>query len=100
MTETVAILGAGAWGTALAIHLARTPAPPAIVLWARDARQAQAMQEAGENARYLPGVALPRQIAIAIDPVAAVAAAALVIVAPPIGGLLDGVTATPHSTRA
>jgi glycerol-3-phosphate dehydrogenase (NAD(P)+) len=100
MTETVAILGAGAWGTALAVHLARTPAPPAVVLWARDTRQAQAMQEARENARYLPGVALPPQIAIAIDPVAAVGAAAMVIVATPIAGLLGVVNAIRRETGA
>src|SRR5260370_16083405 len=98
MTETVAILGAGAWGTALAVHLARTPAPPAIVLWARDTRQAQAMQEARENARYLSGVALPPQISIATDPVAAAAAAAIVIVATPIPGLLGVVNAIRHQT--
>ena len=100
MTETIAILGAGAWGTALAVHLARTPAPPAVVLWARDARQAQAMQQARENARYLPGVALPPQISIAIDPAVAVAAAAMVIVATPIAGVLDVVNAIRHQTRA
>jgi glycerol-3-phosphate dehydrogenase (NAD(P)+) len=100
MTETIAIFGAGAWGTALAVHLARTPAPPAIVLWARDVRQAQAMQQARENARYLPGVALPQRVSIAIDPAAAAAAAELVIVATPIAGLLDVVNSIRHQTRA
>lgn len=100
MTETIAILGAGAWGTALAVHLARTPVPPAVVLWARDARQAHAMREARENARYLPGVALPQHISIAIDPDAAVAAAAIVIVATPIAGLMDVVSAIRYQTRA
>jgi glycerol-3-phosphate dehydrogenase (NAD(P)+) len=100
MTETVAILGAGAWGTALAVHLARTPAPPDIALWARDVQQAQAMRSARENARYLPGVALPPQISIAIDPAAAAAAASIVIVATPIAGLLDVVSAIRHRTRA
>ena len=55
MGERVAILGAGAWGTALAVHLTRTASPPAITLWARDGAQARAMQAARENARYLPG---------------------------------------------
>jgi glycerol-3-phosphate dehydrogenase (NAD(P)+) len=100
MKEAVAILGAGAWGTALAVHLARTPAPPDIVLWARDVQQARAMQDERENARYLPGVALPSQISIAIDPAAAAAAASIVIVATPIAGLLDVVNAIRHRTRA
>ncbi len=100
MTETVAILGAGAWGTALAVHLARTPTPPAIVLCARDGRQAQAMQEGRENMRYLPGFVLPHQILIATDPAAAIAAAAIVIVATPIAGLLEVVDAIRHQTGA
>ena len=100
VTETVAILGAGAWGTALAVHLARTPAPPDIVLWARDARQAKSMRLARENKRYLPGIALPQPISIATDAAGAVAAtASIVIVATPIAGLLDIVHAIRHQTR-
>ena len=48
----VAVLGAGAWGTALAIHAGHRHS---VRLWARDAAQAQALQQARENARYLPG---------------------------------------------
>ena len=52
----ICVLGAGAWGTALAVNAAgRHP----VSLWARDAAQVQAMAAARENARYLPGVALP-----------------------------------------
>lgn len=100
MTETVAILGAGAWGTALAVHLARTLAPPLIALWARDRSQAQAMRAANENARYLPGIAFPEGISIAEDPVTAAAAASIVIVATPIAGLLDVVNAVRQHARA
>jgi glycerol-3-phosphate dehydrogenase (NAD(P)+) len=50
----IAVLGAGAWGTALAIHAG---ARHEVSLWARDPHQAQAMQAARENTRYLPGVA-------------------------------------------
>ena len=87
MTETVAILGAGAWGTALAVHLARATAPPAILLWARDQAQARAMREQRENSRYLPGVALPGVITIVDDAVKAVSAATLILVATPIAAL-------------
>src|SRR5205823_1073530 len=62
--DTVAILGAGAWGTALAIHLTRTRSTPAIRLWARDATQAAALGAVRENVRYLPGAALPSSIVV------------------------------------
>ena len=47
----IAVLGSGAWGTALAIHAAREHA---VSLWSRDAAQAQALQADRVNARYLP----------------------------------------------
>jgi hypothetical protein len=47
----VAVLGAGAWGTALAINAG---AHHDVTLWARDAEQAQHMQQARVNTRYLP----------------------------------------------
>jgi glycerol-3-phosphate dehydrogenase (NAD(P)+) len=63
----VAVLGAGAWGTAMACHLAaRAAARPQVTLWARDAAQAAAMSS-GENARYLAGIAIPRELALTSD---------------------------------
>ncbi len=47
----VAVLGAGAWGTALAINAG---AHHAVTLWARDAEQAKHMQQVRVNTRYLP----------------------------------------------
>ena len=47
----IAVLGAGAWGTALAINAG---AKHSVTLWARDASQAQAMQAERVNTRYLP----------------------------------------------
>ena len=55
----IVFLGAGAWGTALAIGAARHPAGHRVELWARDAAQAQAMQASRCNLRYLPGHAFP-----------------------------------------
>ena len=59
MSERVAILGAGAWGTALSIHLARLTDSPQVRLWARDVRQAEAMDRAREvlnsNVEYVSG---------------------------------------------
>lgn len=80
------VLGAGAWGTALAVHAAaRQP----VTLWARDAAQAQAMAAARENARYLPGVALPPglQVVDGPDPAGLAAGHDLVLVATPMAGL-------------
>jgi len=50
--QTIAVLGAGAWGTALAIHLARNQ--QRVRLWGRNPEQMHAMQLARCNARYLP----------------------------------------------
>jgi glycerol-3-phosphate dehydrogenase (NAD(P)+) len=87
MSDTVAILGAGAWGTALAVHLAHVAAPPALRLWARDPAAARAMAGSRENTRYLPGVAIPLQIDVASELSHAIAGASLIIVATPIGAL-------------
>jgi len=67
----VAVLGAGAWGTALALSAARRHE---VLLWARDAPQAEVMQRERCNARYLPGVAWPlaltatAELALALQP--------------------------------
>lgn len=87
--ESIAILGAGAWGTALAIHLARGRAAPAVSLWARDAAQAESLAKARENARYLPGAVLDPAIAVTAELPAALAGATLVVVATPVNALLE-----------
>ena len=56
MSETIAVLGAGAWGTALANLAARDGRR--VLLWARDAGHVAEMASARENARRLPGVVL------------------------------------------
>ncbi|HYJ21979.1 MAG TPA: 1-acyl-sn-glycerol-3-phosphate acyltransferase [Solirubrobacterales bacterium] len=55
-----AVIGAGSWGTAVAVLLARGGLE--VQLGARNAERAAEMIEAGENQRYLPGVALPETI--------------------------------------
>jgi glycerol-3-phosphate dehydrogenase (NAD(P)+) len=87
------VLGAGAWGSALAGRAAlRHP----TVLWARDAAQAAQMRAQGRNARYLPDAALPEALRIEADFDAAVAhalaagdAAGLLIVATPMSALRE-----------
>lgn len=56
----ILVLGAGAWGTALAISASRDAGDARrVTLWARNAEQAQAMQQSRVNTRYLPDLPLP-----------------------------------------
>jgi glycerol-3-phosphate dehydrogenase (NAD(P)+) len=82
----VSVLGAGAWGTALALHAA---AAHATVLWARDPAQAVLLQTTRCNARYLPDVVLPSALAIATDLDAAWrhGRGGVVVIATPMAGL-------------
>jgi glycerol-3-phosphate dehydrogenase (NAD(P)+) len=85
----IIVLGAGAWGSAVAMSAAQHPLGHAVTLWARDAAQLAGMQAARENARYLPGLAFPPSLALAGGGLAAATAAAtdLVIVATPMSAL-------------
>lgn len=80
MTEPygrIAVVGAGAWGTALAVIARR--AGREVTLWGRSAEDIAAMQERGENVRYLPGIALPDGIVMSTDMAAALAGADCVL---------------------
>ena len=77
----VAIVGAGSWGTALAIHLGRRGAPAR--LWARDADLAREIVRRGENPRYLPGVSIPARVTATGDAGAALKGAPIVVFAVP-----------------
>lgn len=82
------VIGAGAWGTALAIAAARHSAGHHVTLWARDSQQVQEMQAAGSNARYLPDMAFPAALQVSAAPLAqAVQGMELVIVATPMSAL-------------
>ena len=59
----IAVLGAGSWGTALALLLARNGHP--VRLWTRDGSAAAALAAERENRRYLPGHSFPSSLAIA-----------------------------------
>jgi glycerol-3-phosphate dehydrogenase (NAD(P)+) len=61
----IAVLGAGSWGTALAIQFARAGHP--TLLWGRDAAQLATMAGARLNARYLPGAAFPDALEVEPD---------------------------------
>ncbi len=86
----IIVIGAGAWGTALAISAA--PRHP-VTLLARDAVQAAAIQAEGVNTRYLPGVPLPSSIHVRADTASAVPALVqqhdLAVIATPLSGLRE-----------
>lgn len=80
----IAILGAGAWGTALAVALAaRQP----VSLWARDAAQATAIDAARRNERYLPEIALPAGVRVSSDLDESLSGAELILLGVPVAGL-------------
>src|SRR5512144_3044226 len=83
--EQIAVLGAGSWGTALAIHLGR--AGHAVRLWARDASLAEQIATLRSNPRYLPETRLPASVASTADLVEAVRGARFVVFAVPSHGL-------------
>ena len=84
----IIVLGAGAWGSALAMSAAQHPAGHAVTLWARDAGQANAMRAARQNARYLPGIDFPPSLCVADGRFASLLPGAdLVIVATPMAAL-------------
>jgi glycerol-3-phosphate dehydrogenase (NAD(P)+) len=78
--ETIGVVGAGAWGTALAVAAAQ--AGRKVTLWARDAQTAAAINTTRENARSLPGIALPDEIAATGNIEEAAACDALLVVVP------------------
>ena len=82
----LAVLGAGAWGTAIAVTLAPRHE---VRLWARDAAHAEAIQRDRRNARYLPEIPLPAQVAATPDLAAAIKNVDLLIAATPVSGLRD-----------
>lgn len=58
--QTIAILGAGSWGSAIALHLAKSGHQ--VLLWARSRQQTEQMKAERSNPRYLPGIPLPANI--------------------------------------
>lgn len=78
--QKIAVIGAGAWGTALAATLRR--AGREVVLWAHERQVAAAIARSHENSVYLPGVPLDPAIAATADPACVADANAVLLVAP------------------
>jgi len=77
--DTIAVIGAGAWGTALALTCAR--AGRKVTLWEHDAANAENLKKKRESL-FLPGVRIPDEIALAPDLAAAARAQAMLLVVP------------------
>jgi glycerol-3-phosphate dehydrogenase (NAD(P)+) len=82
----IAVLGAGAWGTAMAISLAPRHS---VSLWTRDHAHGARMRNARVNEKYLPGHTLPRTVEVTDDLHAALAHAELTLAAVPTGALRE-----------
>ena len=65
MTDQVGVVGAGAWGTTLAIKLAAAERP--VTLWAHTTEAGEELAAVRENRRYLPGVVFPPNLRVATD---------------------------------
>lgn len=92
---SVAVLGAGSWGTALAAVLARNDVP--TMLWGRDPDEIARMAATRRNARYLPDLELPAALGLSADLAATVRTANVVLIVTPshaFAGLLEDIA--PH----
>ncbi len=87
----IAVIGAGAWGTALAAHAARLDHD--VRLWAHEAAVAEDIREHGENKVFLPGIALPKNLVATNDAKQALEGASIVIFVPPSAFLRSVATA-------
>lgn len=81
MATNIAVIGAGSWGTALAVILARNG--HTVHLWAKDGDSLAAMEENRENKRYLPGCKFPNTLKIEPSLAAALEASEEILLAVP-----------------
>jgi glycerol-3-phosphate dehydrogenase (NAD(P)+) len=93
----IAVLGAGAWGTAMAINLAPRHA---VTLWTRSPAHRAAMETSRTNEKYLPGFAFPSPLEVSDDCDAAVRSAELAVIAVPTSALRDTLQHARSNARA
>jgi len=91
----VAVLGAGSWGTALAIHLSR--AGQEVALWCRDAAVADAIRRDGRHPTRLRGLAIPAAVAPMTDLSAVLRGAEALVLAVPCASYRAVLRALPHA---
>src|SRR5215208_643463 len=79
--KRIAIIGAGSWGTALAVVAAR--AGHSVCLWSRDAQVVSSMNEQRLNSRYLTSISIPSGVTATNEIAAALRDASLILLAAP-----------------
>lgn len=92
----VIFLGAGAWGTAMAMHASKNPKNFDVTLWSRSSSLADQMTKTHRNEKYLPSIDLPQQLKISGDWEAIfthVDEQDLLVIATPVSGLKETVHA-------
>ena len=85
--QPIAVIGAGSWGTALALQFARSGRE--VRLWGRDAEQLAAINSDGVNRRYLPDVPFPDNLHVEADLGACLAGVKDILIAVPSHGLRE-----------
>lgn len=88
----VTLLGAGAWGTAMAAQAARHLPDAQVCLWSRSPEQIKAIQKNGENTSYLPGTMLPKTLQLEAHfehAIQRLSSDDLLVIATPMSGLSD-----------
>lgn len=96
----ISVLGAGAWGTALAIQAARSGHE--VLLWARDASAAAEMAQSRRNVRYLPEAELPSNLTVSSDLPTAIAhacGAGLTVIGTPMAALRGMLAQLPDAAQ-
>ncbi len=94
---TVGFIGAGSWGTTLAVHLASLGHD--VLLWAHGAEQRERLRRDRENRLYLPGIAFPASVTI-VDQPADAALAPVMVVATPTQFIRDALASVPAEILA
>ena len=88
----VTLLGAGAWGTAMAVQASKHLQEGNVCLWSRSSEQASNMKKTGENQSYLPGVALPKSLLLETafgEAIGRLSSDDLLVIATPMSGLSE-----------
>jgi len=90
MPPSISILGAGSWGTALAVQAARNGCN--TLLWGHNPKHIAALKQTGENARYLPGIHFPEKLQFTDNLAEAVGFSAVLLISVPSHAFRDLLT--------
>src|SRR5689334_9079596 len=96
--EPILVIGAGSWGTALAIQFAR--AGRQALLWGRDFAHLQSLERERVNHRYLPDAPFPAALRVELDLIKALAKCQDILIAVPSHALRSALTGIAEHVRA